>query len=80
MGFIIGSLGVVWPWKKTLYRTTENGELLFDSTGEMVIENYIRFFPELNKETWIAIAFIVCGGLIVLMLEIYGNRTRKING
>ena len=80
MGFIIGSLGVVWPWKRTLYRTTENGELLFDSTGEMVIENYIRFFPELNKETWIAIAFIVFGGLIVLMLEIYGKRTRKING
>jgi len=77
MGFIIGSLGVVWPWKKTIYKLSESGEVLLDSTGEKIIENYQRFLPELNTETLIAIAFVVIGILIVLALEWYGQKTRK---
>jgi len=79
MGFIIGSLGVVWPWKKTLYKTAEDGSYLLDSTGEKVIENYRRFLPELSSETYLAIMYIVIGILIVLALEWYGKKTRKIN-
>ncbi|GAA4956972.1 DUF368 domain-containing protein [Algibacter aquimarinus] len=77
IGFIIGSLGVVWPWKKTIYITNENGEFLFDSTGEKIIQNYKRYFPELNTETYYAIAFIIVGIAIVLALEVYGQKTRK---
>ena len=80
MGFIIGSLGVVWPWKKTLYKTVEDGSFLLDSTGEKVIENYKRFLPELSSETYLAIMYIVAGILMVLGLEWYGKKTRKING
>lgn len=78
MGFIIGSLGVVWPWKKTIYKTLEDTFLL-DSTGGKVIENYKRFMPEFSKESFIAIAYIILGILIVLALEWYGQKTRKIN-
>jgi len=79
MGFIIGSLGVVWPWKKTIYKIVEDGSFLLDSTGEKVIENYQRYSPEFSIETFIAIAYIVLGILIVLALEWYGQKTRKIN-
>ena len=79
MGFIIGSLGVVWPWKKTIYRTLENGSFILDSTGEKIVENYKRFLPEFSTETFIAIAYIIVGILIVLALEWYGQKTRKIN-
>ncbi|RLD28706.1 MAG: DUF368 domain-containing protein [Bacteroidetes bacterium] len=79
MGFIIGSLGVVWPWKKTLYKTIEDGSFLLDSTGEKVIENFKRFIPEFSTESFIAIAYIVLGILIVLALEWYGQKTRTIN-
>lgn len=78
MGFIIGSLGVVWPWKKTIYKLSETGEILTDRTGEKIIENYQRFLPELNTETFTAIAFVVVGILIVLALEWYGQKTRKL--
>ncbi len=80
IGFIIGSLGVVWPWKKTIYKLSESGEFLFDSRGEKVVENYNRYIPQLNTETYYAIAFIVLGIAIVLALEIYGQKTRKSNG
>lgn len=78
VGFIIGSLGVVWPWKKTIYKIDTNGELILDSTGKQIIANYERYLPEFNTETYLAIAYIVLGILIVLSLEWYGERTREI--
>lgn len=77
IGFIIGSLGVVWPWKKTIFKMNENSGFLLDSTGEKIVKNYERFMPELNTETYYAIAFIFLGIAIVLALEIYGQKTRK---
>ena len=76
-GFIIGSLGVVWPWKKTIYKTVEDGTFLLDSAGAKVIENYKRFFPEINSDTYIGTGFIVLGFMIVLLLEWYGQKTIK---
>ena len=77
IGFIIGSLGVVWPWKETHYKLNLDGNLLLDSNGEKIIENYKRYIPELNTETFYAIAYIILGITIVLALEIYGQKTRK---
>ena len=78
IGFIVGSLGVVWPWKSTIYKTLSNGSLRLDSAGKPMIENYQRFIPELTSETFLAIGYIVIGILIVLGLEWYGERTRRV--
>ncbi|WP_407556282.1 DUF368 domain-containing protein [Winogradskyella sp. 4-2091] len=77
MGFIIGSLGVVWPWKETIYKTDSDGSFVLHSAGKKIIINYQRFLPELNSETYIAIVYIAFGILIVLGLEWYGDKTRK---
>ena len=79
IGFIVGSLGVVWPWKETIYKLSDSGDILLDSRGEKVIENYQRYFPQLNAETYYAIGFIFIGIAIVLLLEYYGQKTKKIN-
>lgn len=79
IGFIVGSLGVVWPWKKTIYHLSEEGDFLYDSTGSKIVANYERFIPEANTETYLAILYIVGGILIVLALEWYGQKTRKID-
>ena len=78
MGFIIGSRGVVWPWKNTVFKTNLDGSLILDATGKQIISNYDRFLPELNTQTYIAIVYIALGILIVLGLEGYGKRTRQI--
>jgi len=78
LGFIIGSLGVVWPWKKTIYKLSPEGQFLFDSTGSKVVQNYQRFFPELNTDTYFAIGFILVGIALVLALEWYGQKTRYL--
>ena len=51
MGFITGSLGVVWPWKNTIYKKNFTGDFLLDSRGKQIIENYERYIPEFNTET-----------------------------
>src|SRR5690554_3682660 len=48
LGFIIGSLGVVWPWKQNIYKYSPNGEILLDSSGEKVIANYQRYMPSFD--------------------------------
>lgn len=77
IGFIIGSLGVVWPWKKTIFKLQPNGDFQLDSRGEKIIANYERFIPELHSETFIALTYILIGILIVLALEWYGKRTNQ---
>ncbi|OBX21166.1 MULTISPECIES: DUF368 domain-containing protein [Bizionia] len=77
IGFIVGSLGVVWPWKKTLFKLQTDGTALLDSSGKKIIENYERYFPELNTETYLALAYIILGIAIVLALEFYGQKTQK---
>ncbi len=76
IGFITGSLGVVWPWKTELYSTDEAGRSLLDSTGQPIVQSYHRYFPQLASwETWIAIFFIFVGIMIVVLLELYEKRT-----
>lgn len=78
IGFITGSLGVVWPWKETIFATNHAGELLKDSNGNNIIVNFKRYIPQWeDTSTWIAIVFIVIGVLIVLGLEWYGKRRQK---
>ena len=79
IGFIVGSLGVVWPWKETIYQVSDQGKILLDSKGAKIISNYERFIPNLNSETYLAIAYIALGILVVLALEWYGQQTKKLN-
>ncbi len=76
IGFITGSLGIVWPWKKEIYKT-ENGQLLHDFNGDKVIENYQRYMPDVTlQETWIALFFILLGVGLLLVLDQYSKRAK----
>jgi len=79
IGFITGSLGVVWPWKKTIFKMDGNGSILLDSNGNQIIANYKKYIPSIDSiETWIAILFIILGIGILLGLDWYGkNRKQK---
>lgn len=78
LGFITGSLGVVWPWKKTVYKVDEFGNILIDSNGNEIIKNYSRYFPDfVISETWWAVFFVVIGISILLVLDWYGKNRKK---
>lgn len=77
VGFITGSLGVVWPWKRTIFQMDENGNALLDSNGKEIIVNYERYLPNLgSSETWWALFFVIVGICILLVLDWYGKNRR----
>lgn len=79
IGFITGSLGIVWPWKKEIYKTADNGDFLYDSQGDKIVQNYQRYLPDLSDaSTWYAILFILLGIVILLTLEWYGKDRKKL--
>jgi putative membrane protein len=78
MGFITGSLGVVWPWKEALFKTDNLGAFINDSNGAYIIENYQRYIPELSLQTGFALLCICSGAALVLGLEWYGKHRKHI--
>lgn len=59
-GFILGSLGIIWPWKNPI-------EEMF---GEKIkVIGYDYFLPELNTEFFIAIAIIIIGIVSIWLME-----------
>lgn len=78
LGFITGSLGVLWPWKKTIFKVDPTGNPLLDSNGNKVIVNYTRYLPDMGEaESWWAILFILMGILVLLILDWYGNNRKQ---
>ena len=79
IGFITGSLGVIWPWKETMYKMDNLGNISYDSNGDKVILNYERYLPDISKtETWYAILFIILGVLVLLGTDWYGRKRKQI--
>jgi len=81
LGFIAGSLGVVWPWKEKVIALTSSGENKLDANGRDIIIDYSRFFPsEFSVETMLAILFMFVGITIVLSLDWYQKHTTSQHG
>jgi len=78
IGFITGSLGVVWPWKKSIFLLGDNGAPVLDSNGNRIIVNYQRYLPDPSAvETWWAVGYILLGIVILIALEWYGKYRLK---
>ena len=78
IGFISGSLGIVWPWKEKIFKKDEAGQFLFDTEGNKVLENYARYLPDLSDyKNWIAIFFIILGVTIILFIDNYAKKNGR---
>jgi len=78
LGFITGSLGVVWPWKKTIFKLNEEGIAMLDSNGKKIIMNYERYLPDMSStETWTAFFFVIVGISILFLLDWYGKHRKR---
>ncbi len=67
-GFILGSLGILWPWKETL--TQAFG-------GKVKTVGYDWFLPQLNSELFFAIVLVVIGIATIWATEAFGSKTQK---
>lgn len=77
LGFIIGSLGVVWPWKVEVFEKDVSGKIVMDSNGSPILDNYDRYIPtDFNIENIIAMFLILAGIIGLVVLGKYGDKTR----
>ncbi|MEA2043745.1 MAG: DUF368 domain-containing protein [Bacteroidota bacterium] len=68
-GFILGSLSVLWPWKKEVYMQ-ENGVTIMKSNGEPIIESYDKYIPtSIDNEVLTALAIMLIGILTIWGIE-----------
>ncbi|KRO67988.1 MAG: hypothetical protein ABR84_04530 [Cryomorphaceae bacterium BACL21 MAG-121220-bin10] len=72
IGFITGSLGVVWPWKTKVFEYNGLGQMVTDPQGRPVVKDFSRYLPhEWTSETLLAVFFIIFGIAVVYGLERY---------
>lgn len=73
IGFVAGSLGIMWPWKENMYDTVTlpSGEI------SQVVVGYDTYIPSLTSmDTWWAGVLILIGILLVLWVEAVGSKKK----
>ena len=76
IGFIIGSLGVVWPWKDKVFMHDDAGEIMYLKNGKEIVEHYNAYFPStLDTPTLVAALMILLGIIAVITLERFKPKT-----
>ncbi|MEM7660246.1 MAG: DUF368 domain-containing protein, partial [Bacteroidota bacterium] len=69
-GFVLGSLLIIWPWKNELTKVFIEG----DREKEAIV-GYEWYMPEIAAwETWVAIALMLAGGVVIWMMERWANQ------
>jgi putative membrane protein len=64
-GFILGSLGILWPWKTDIIQT-------FGEKTKTI--GYDWFLPKINSELFIAIIIMILGIIVIGITEYLGNK------
>ncbi len=78
-GFILGSLGVIWPWKKAIYMTDAAGNIIMKS-GKQVVEHYDLILPrQIDNNVILAVVIMVAGIITIWLLEKYALAEGKEN-
>ncbi len=68
-GFILGSLGILWPWKEPEYLTNAAGDFIMKH-GEKVIARYSVILPQhMNLEVYAGIGFMILGIISIVVVE-----------
>ena len=68
VGFVAGSLLIIWPWKTTLFES-------FDGKEKAI--GYIWNLPEVNGAFFISLALIIGGFMLVLWMESKSRSTES---
>lgn len=67
-GFILGSLGIIWPWKNTIFMLDAAGEVLIKK-GEPVVAKYVMAWPSIDASFFIAVFIMIAGIASIWIIE-----------
>ena len=72
VGFMIGSLNKIWPWKETLKTIVVEGEV-----RPLVEKNILPSVGNPGDQFWLALLMLVAGVILILSVEIGLTRNKK---
>lgn len=70
-GFIFGSLAILWPWKNAVLKTFQDGEEIKEK-----VAGYDYYMPDLSAETFVALAVMLAGVVIIVGIETMARKTK----
>ena len=78
IGFIIGTIRIVWPWRIELYEKNEVGDIIYNKIGNAIVVNQKFYFPKPENDPIITVLIaILLGSFIIIGLEYYGKKQPK---
>lgn len=78
IGFIVGTLRLVYPWKEKQYLFNESGEVITNSVGTPELLNYLYYFPDLTQiNTYVVILAFLLGAALLFLLDYYDKKRKS---
>ena len=75
IGFITGTISLVWPWKIEVFKYDNKGALILNSLGNPKIDYYHYSFPDFtNSYTYEVILSILLGVILIFVINYYGKK------
>lgn len=75
IGFIIGTVRLVYPWKKKEFAYDLEGNILTNSIGTPELSSYDYYLPKLNElNTYGVILAFLLGAALLFLLDYYDKR------
>lgn len=75
IGFITGTISLVWPWKIEVFKYDNKGALILNSLGNPKIDYYHYSFPDFsNPFTYQVILSILLGVILIFVINYYGKK------
>lgn len=76
-GFILGSMGVLWPWKYHEYLKDALGNYVVKGGHQVVIHTSIIMPQDFDKQFWWAVIIMIIGVLSLTGLELLAGKKSK---
>ena len=75
IGFILGTLRLVYPWKEKEYLINNQGDVITNTVGTPELLSYNYYFPEWNEiQTYIVILGFIAGAALLFLLNYYDKK------
>jgi|TARA_B110000285_G_C15140187_1_gene630187 putative membrane protein len=77
IGFIAGTLSLVWPWKIEVYKYDTEGILILNSVGNPKLADYHYYLPDFGVlDTYGVILSILLGASLLFAIDYYDKKRK----
>lgn len=77
MGFMVGSLNKVWPWKEVVETYTDAQGAVHPLVEQNITPGHFEAIGQTDAHLWQAVALALAGFLLIYVIEFIGKRSLK---